>query len=214
MRDMHCHILPGVDDGAANLSESLAMLEAAQSVGITSIVCTPHVRDPYFNYRAMWDAFYLLEEHAHGFPLYMGFEVNHSKLMQFSDQQLDVLGFENSNEFLLELPSRSHAHDFDVYESTIFHLQGMGFEVIIAHPERCHAIQDDPDIAVQLVDMGCKLQVSSDFVEGGRFGEEKKPAIHLLKEGLVSYIASDAHKIGHYDAFAKAVDRYAQDLRV
>ena len=48
MRDLHCHILPGVDDGARNLDESLAMLEAAKAAGITSIVCTPHVRDPYF----------------------------------------------------------------------------------------------------------------------------------------------------------------------
>ena len=44
MRDLHCHILPGVDDGARNLDESLAMLEAAKAAGITSIVCTPHVR--------------------------------------------------------------------------------------------------------------------------------------------------------------------------
>ena len=53
MRDLHCHILPGVDDGAPDLEASLAMLEAAKRVGITSIVCTPHVRDPYFDYEAM-----------------------------------------------------------------------------------------------------------------------------------------------------------------
>ena len=82
MRDLHCHILPGVDDGARNLDESLAMLEAAKAAGITSIVCTPHVRDPYFDYDAMWDAYELLVAHADGFPLTMGFEVNHSKLMQ------------------------------------------------------------------------------------------------------------------------------------
>ena len=57
MRDLHCHILPGVDDGAPDLEASLAMLEAAKRVGITSIVCTPHVRDPYFDYEAMLEAF-------------------------------------------------------------------------------------------------------------------------------------------------------------
>ena len=50
MRDMHCHILPGVDDGARDLNESLAMLDAARQAGVTSIVCTPHCRDPYFDY--------------------------------------------------------------------------------------------------------------------------------------------------------------------
>ena len=56
MRDIHCHILPGVDDGAADLDESLAMLEAAKRAGVTRIVCTPHCRDPYFDYDKMWDA--------------------------------------------------------------------------------------------------------------------------------------------------------------
>ena len=46
MRDMHCHILPGVDDGSRSLEESLQMLEAAKAAGITSITCTPHCRDP------------------------------------------------------------------------------------------------------------------------------------------------------------------------
>lgn len=64
MRDMHCHILPGVDDEASDLDESLRMLDAARRAGVTSIVCTPHCRDPYFDYNAMWDAFELLQEHA------------------------------------------------------------------------------------------------------------------------------------------------------
>ena len=72
MRDIHCHILPGVDDGAADLEESLAMLEAAKRAGVTRIVCTPHCRDPYFDYDKMWDAFELLRDNADGFPLQMG----------------------------------------------------------------------------------------------------------------------------------------------
>jgi protein-tyrosine phosphatase len=69
MRDIHCHILPGVDDGARDLDESLAMLAAARAVGVTSIVCTPHVRDPYFDYERMWAAYDLLVAHAGGFPI-------------------------------------------------------------------------------------------------------------------------------------------------
>ena len=68
MRDLHCHILPGVDDGARNLDESLAMLKAAKAAGVTSITCTPHCRRPYFDFDAMWDAYRLLVEHADGFP--------------------------------------------------------------------------------------------------------------------------------------------------
>lgn len=147
MRDIHCHILPGVDDGARDLDESLAMLEAAKQAGVTSIVCTPHCRDPYFDYDAMWDAYELLVAHADGFPLQMGFEVNHRKLMELGMQWAEYLHFDGSNEFLLELSSHCTARDFEEYERTIYELQGKGYDVIIAHPERYKAIQKDVSIA-------------------------------------------------------------------
>ena len=208
MRDLHCHILPGVDDGARDLQESLAMLQAAQNAGITSIVCTPHCRDPYFDYGAMWDAYDLLVEHAAGFPLSMGFEVNHAKLMDLGMEWADRLHFEGSNEFLLELSTKALKPDFDVYERTIFDLQAKGYQVIIAHPERYLAIQEDVEVARRLVKMGCQLQVSADFVAGGRMGAERKPARRLFEENLVSFIASDAHKVEHYQYFAEAKRNY------
>ncbi len=204
MRDVHCHILPGVDDGARSLDESLAMLAAAREAGITSIVCTPHCRDPYFDYDAMWDAYDLLVEHAGGFPLTMGFEVNHAKLMDLGMQWADRLHFDGTDEFLLELSTRARKPDFDVYERTIFELQAKGFQVIIAHPERYRAIQEDVEVARRLVKMGCQLQVSADFVAGGRLGAERKPARRLFEENLVSHIASDAHKVEHYRYYAEA----------
>lgn len=204
MRDIHCHILPGVDDGAQTLEESLRMLEAAREAGVTSIVCTPHCCDPYFDYDAMWDAYELLVSHASGFPLQMGFEVNHAKLMSLGMEWADCLHFDGSNEFLLELSSRATPYDFESYERTIFELQAKGYEVIIAHPERCKAIQDDIDIAKRLVSMGCKLQASADFVKGGRFGRERKPAKRMFDAMLYRYIASDAHCADHYVYLRKA----------
>ena len=209
MRDMHCHILPGVDDGARDLDESLAMLETAKQVGVTSIVCTPHCRDPYYDYDAMWDAFELLCAHADGFPLTMGFEVNHVKLMDLGMEWANHLAIDGTGEFLLELSTRASEMEFRTYERTIFELQGMGYTVIIAHPERYRAIQKDIDIARRLVKMGCKLQASADFVAGGRLGAEKKPAKKLFEDNLYSYIASDAHRVEHYKYLAKARANYA-----
>ena len=208
MRDMHCHILPGVDDGARDLDESLAMLEAAKQAGVTSIVCTPHCRHPYFDYDAMWDAFELLQAHADGCPLTMGFEVNHSKLMELGMEWAPYLAFDGSNEFLLEFSSRAGKAQFDEYERTIFELQGKGYQVIIAHPERYRLIQKDISFAKRLVKMGCKLQASADFVNGGRLGAEKRPAKKMFDEMLYRYIASDAHNPEHYKAFAEARKNY------
>ncbi len=209
MRDIHCHILPGVDDGAQDLRESLAMLEAARAAGVTSIVCTPHCRDPYFDYDAMWEAFYLLKEHAGGFPLQMGFEVYHSKLMELGMEWAERLHYDGSNEFLLELSTRAGRLEFNEYERTIYELQAMGYTVIIAHPERYKAIQDDITIAQDLVEMGCKLQASADFVKGGRLGREKRPAKRMFDANLYTYIASDAHNVGHYELLRKAREKYS-----
>lgn len=173
---------------------SLEMLRAARSAGVTRIVCTPHCRDPYFDYERMHASFALLREHAGGFPLTMGFEVAYPKLMELGiEQWARRLCFEGSNEFLLELDPRCTERDFIDYDRAIVQLQGMGMSVIIAHPERYRAIQENIDLAERLVDMGCLLQASSDFMAGGRFGAEKKPAKRMLKRGLYRYIASDAH---------------------
>lgn len=217
MRDLHCHILPGVDDGAPDLEHSLAMLQAAQEAGITSVTCTPHCRDPYFDFDAMWQAFHTLRDAAAArditMPLQMGFEVNHRKLMELGMGWAKSLHVDGSDEFLLELSVDASPSRFGDYERTIFELQGMGYQVIIAHPERYGAIQRDMGLAEELVRMGCKLQASTDFVTGGRLGAEKGPARRMLKAGLYSYLASDAHVVRHYASFARAWKRYSSLLR-
>ena len=120
----------------------------------------------------------------------------------------DYLHFDGSNEFLLELSTHAGALEFQEYERTIFELQGRGYQVIIAHPERYEAVQKDVEVARRLSRMGCKLQASADFVDGGRFGKEKKPARALFDAMLYDYIASDAHHPGHYDCLARARAKY------
>lgn len=89
-----------------------------------------------------------------------------------------------------------------------FQLQARGCKVVIAYSERYRAIQTDIGLARELTRMGCKPQVSSDFVAGGRLDSERKPAKRLFEEGLVSYIASDAHCVEHYRNFAEACASY------
>lgn len=209
MRDIHCHILPGVDDGSPNMETSLAMFDAARAVGVTSIVCTPHVRNPYFDYDRMLAAYRAFKSAVAPFPVQMGWEVAHKKLVQLGVQEwAPLLTYENSREFLLELDSGCTAADFEDYERTIFELQGMGMNIIIAHPERYRAIQQDITLAERLVRLGCKLQASADFVAGGRLGKEKKPAKRLFEAGLYTYIASDAHNVKHYKYLEKARNKY------
>ena len=109
MRDIHSHILPGVDDGAPDIKASLEMLEAAKAAGVTSIVCTPHCREPFFDYAAMNEAFRELTAAAPDFPFTMGFEVNHSKLMD--------LGPLGPSCFLLT--EGQPLHEYNIYEQRL-----------------------------------------------------------------------------------------------
>ena len=211
MRDIHSHILPGVDDGAQDLGMALEMLEAARAAGVTSIVCTPHVRDPYFDYDRMWSAYRELAPRAQeaGIEPAMGFEVAHAKLLELGVRAwAERLSFEGSSEFLLELDSGCSAEDFREYERTIYKLQTLGRDVIIAHPERYRAIQKRPELAEELVRMGCRLQASANFISGGRLGREKRPARRLFERGLYRFIASDAHRPRHYELLARAVREF------
>ena len=117
VRDIHSHILPGVDDGSHDVSESLDMLRAAADAGVQSIVCTPHCRFPYFDYDAMWEAFYVLVDAAEEcglayeggtdpislpenergttpISLQMGFEVNFETLLHLGLDWIDLLAFD------------------------------------------------------------------------------------------------------------------------
>ena len=217
MRDLHCHILPSVDDGAGDMDDSLAMFRAARDAGVTSITCTPHCRDPYFDYLPMWRAFRAFEYEVRSidetFPLQRGFEVNYHKLMELGLEWVERLHFDGSNELLLELSVGASPSRFGDYERTIFDLQGLGYTVIIAHPERYVAIQKDLLLTRELADMGCRLQVSTDFLKGGRLGRERRPALRMLKEGLYTYAASDAHRVEDYALFAKVVNRWGEYLQ-
>lgn len=209
MRDIHCHILPGVDDGSPNMETSLKMLAAAQQVGVTSIICTPHCRDPYFDYDRMWQAFEAFKAEVAPFPVSMGFEVAHEKLRELGvDEWAPRLGLRGTDMFLLELDTHCTKATFTDYERTIYELQGLGYRVVIAHPERYDAIRKDWHLAERLIDLGCDLQASADFVRGGRLGNSKRTAKRLFKEGLYRYIASDAHKVEHYSLLAEATKRY------
>lgn len=209
MRDIHCHILPGVDDGAPDLKHGLAMLKAARAVGATSIVCTPHCRDPYFDYERMLAAYDELRAAVPDFPLYMGFEVNHSKLMQLGvDEWAPRLGCRRTGQFLPELDTHCTFDSTGEYERTIYQLQGMGWRVVIAHPERYDAIRKNPELALRFLQLDCDMQASADFIRGGRLGNSGKTAKRLFQLGVYRYIASDAHCVEHYSLWQQACKEY------
>ena len=204
MFDIHCHILPGVDDGARTPDETGQMLVAAHNAGINHIVCTPHCRTSNFNPQLIQQQYRAFKVHAAkmGVQTSLGYEVYWKKLAELGIETAPKLCIEGTNLLLLEFSTASLPAN---WQRAIYSIQSQGITVIVAHPERYKPVQDNLDIAYEMKEMGCRLQLSANFTEGGHFDKRHRTAKALLKEGLADYLASDAHRPEHYAIYTKAL---------
>jgi len=205
LTDIHCHILPGVDDGAENLDETKAMLLAAKAAGVTAIIATPHLRKKIADFegirRAYDSAKPLFDEN--GVELRLGFECYYGMLLDGLDAKASTL--HGTNVLLLEF---SPGYLPMQWENDINGIQRMGLDVVIAHPERYEPIQRDIGVAERMVETGCELQVSAGSLTGSLFSETRKCALRLLDKGLAGYIASDAHCAEDYRVYSRVMGKY------
>lgn len=208
MFDIHCHVLHNVDDGSRTLRESVAMLREAHASGIDRVVCTPHCRWDDFDYQRVVRHFETLAPHAAeiGIELNLGFEVYWEKLSELGMDRAPSLRIRNTDLMLLEFSSAQLPAQ---WRRIVYELQTRGIQPVIAHPERYRPIQKDLDIAFEMNEMGCLLQLSANFIEGGFGSARKKTATELLRHGLADYLASDAHRVQDYERYRKAL-AYAQ----
>ncbi|MEL0654612.1 CpsB/CapC family capsule biosynthesis tyrosine phosphatase [Pseudoalteromonas issachenkonii] len=201
MIDIHSHILPGIDDGAKDLNESLALLTIAQNDGITHMVATPHIHIGRFNNSAsqLYSELANLKAQALvnniGIKLAVAAEVRLDvELMSLVlGNKLPFIGTLNSvNYLLLELP---HSHVPQGYDKFINWLAKQNIKVIIPHPERNRDIQANPFYIERLKQLGCEFQLTASSIEGAWGETAKNISIDMLKKGLVTYVASDAHSV-------------------
>lgn len=201
MIDIHSHILPGIDDGAKDLNESLALLNIAQNDGITHMVATPHIHIGRFNNSVsqLYSELANLKVQALvnniGIKLAVAAEVRLDvELMSLVlGNKLPFIGTLNSvNYLLLELP---HSHVPQGYDKFINWLAKQNIKVIIPHPERNRDIQANLFYIDRLKQLGCEFQLTASSIEGAWGETAKNISIDMLKKGLVTYVASDAHSV-------------------
>ncbi len=196
LTDLHTHILPGVDDGAADYAAALAMAQAAVEDGIVRLAATPHnLRLSPGTDGAALDARVAAlqrELDAAGLPLAVvaGAE---TALIASLPQMIDAgeyVTLNRSRYLLLEPP---YAGLPPQLEDLVFQVQVRGLVPILAHPERCAGLGRSLPLLRRLVERGVLLQITAASVEG-RFGSgAARLARTLLSAGLVHVIASDAH---------------------
>ena len=194
--DIHCHLLPGIDDGAGDLATSLAMAHMASQDGTGVIICTPHQLGNYEcnSGNSIRDlvAATQAEIDAAGLPLKLmpGADVRIESGMMQGLRSGDVLTLGDlGKHVLLELP---HELYFPIGE-VLQKLSQMGMQGILSHPERNAGLLARPALVAELVQQGCLMQVTAGSLVGSMGPASKRMAESLLLDGLVHFLATDAH---------------------
>jgi protein-tyrosine phosphatase len=193
MVDLHCHILPGLDDGPKTLEDSLAMAEDAITDGITHVVTTPHASSDFpFDFHRVLAAFEQLNAKLSGrLILATGsdFHLNHENLLAFRKNprpycihQKDCLLVE-FNEFSIP-PSM---------DQTLHELQLAGVRPIVTHPERNGILRTHPERLKKWISQGCYVQITAGSLAGVFGPGAQQDSWKWLASGLVHFISSDAH---------------------
>ena len=201
MIDLHCHILPGIDDGAQTIEDSIALLNAAVEDGISRMLCTPHIQLGRFNNTidTIKAAFEQLQEHKikAGIDIELGFaaevRICPEIMLMVKQQRLPFIGkWHDKDVLLLELP---HSHIPPGTEQLINWLNKNSIIPMIAHPERNRDIITDITRLSRIPTASCLYQITASSLCGD-FGEvPKKISEQLLVENKVTIVASDTHNI-------------------
>jgi protein-tyrosine phosphatase len=197
MIDLHCHVLPGIDDGPATMEAALALGRAQEALGVTAIVATPHVdwdwpaNDAAHIAAAVASVNEAFAEAGIGVEVLPGAEVALTRAVELSDEELAGLRLGGGPWLLLEPPfspgASAGAH------TAIVSLLHREHRLVIAHPERSPLFLGDRALLEQLVASGALVSITASALTG-RFGRDaKRFALGLLADGLVHDVASDAH---------------------
>lgn len=197
--DIHCHILPGLDDGAKDINESLGMAHMAVADGTQRLVATPHINPGSFDNQPerIRHVCQVLRERlkADGVPLILEsaaeIRIGPWLLGMVKRGEVPWLGNPEGRALLLELPHQGvEAGNLYILEL----LTRQGVRPVLAHPERIRSFVNHPERLEPYLALGCMLQVTSGAL-CGIFGDDVSATVdELMKRGWVHFIASDGHR--------------------
>ena len=208
MIDIHSHVLPGIDDGAENFADSVAILRGLSQQGITDVIATPHyVTSSSYKSTAVVNQ-QLLKALNHQVKLakipirvYLGNEIYIDPQIASLLRVNHISPLAGSRFVLVELPMSGEYVDYsDILMSLVYE----GYQVILAHPERYHTIQNNFTIAEELVEQGILLQCNlGSFI--GQYGRHAKKTVRkLAKKHMIFAFGTDIHRQRDYSEITLA----------
>lgn len=195
MKDIHTHVLYGIDDGAKTIEESLNILKKAALSGVTDIVLTPHfINETIYNVNNV-DKLKLfrklkreIKKNNIDINIYLGNEVYIDENIISLYKEISTIN--NSRYILIELPLNTK---YSLLEEVIYNLRKNNLIPIIAHPERYTAYYKDYDFFSDLIDKGCLLQANIGSLYGNYGRHAKKMLKGFLKRDMITFFGSDIH---------------------
>jgi protein-tyrosine phosphatase len=202
--DLHCHLLPAVDDGPRTMDEALELARLAVADGICSATTTPHadaveIAEIPERVRELNDA---LAREDLALEVRAGAELSWRDLGRISDAELDVVadGPAGARWVLLEAPLRPAIHEL---HAAADELRARGYGVLLAHPERCAELFAEGELPLRReLARGSRLQVSSSSLLGRHGVPAQLRAVALVKRGAATVMATDAHRPSRPPTFA------------
>lgn len=196
--DIHCHCLPGVDDGPATMAEALELCQALVDDGIETVIATPHQLGRYDGRNngrmirdsvdALTDA---LEERQISLTVLPGAEVRMDERVPGLVRSGEVVTLADRIYLLLELPPETHLDPLPLIRC----LAREGIRTIVAHPERHRPLGRRPEAVRPWVENGAALQVNASSLVGEAGAEAERVAWELLAQPLPLLVATDAHNV-------------------
>lgn len=194
--DMHCHCLPGVDDGAKTMEESVQMLTQAYADGIRTVIATPHYHHRrghapkeviLYKVQEVQEA---IRETCPELKIYAGNELHYSSSLPERIADEEVCTMAGSRYVLVEFAPET---EYAEMRNALRKIQTQGVWPIVAHVERYLCLVKKPALAMELADMEVYLQVNADGVLGNYGRKEKSLIKKLFAKDYISFVATDAH---------------------
>jgi protein-tyrosine phosphatase len=204
--DMHSHLLPGIDDGAEDIENSLELIRGMRELGYKKLITTPHVMwDMYQNsHKIILDKLALVKEAV----LKAGIDVEINAAAEyFLDEHVEDLL--RDKEPLLAISGKMVLVEFSMafpsmnIKNILFEMQMQGYQPVIAHPERYVYLDRNKDFYTELRDTGCFFQLNLLAIAGHYGRSVTELAQYLLKNGYYNLIGTDLHHLGHLEGLQR-----------
>lgn len=198
MIDIHCHIVPGVDDGARDIKEAMRILQKEYSDGVTAVILTPHYRRGMFEtsqeevekqYRRLRR---MVKQSGLEMRLYRGCEYHTNRKMVEDLHEGKRPTMAGSRYVLTEFSSM---HGYEVLRNQLYELVAGGYIPIVAHAERYPCLVKKPELIEELQALGAQIQLTAGSILGEEGWGMKRFCMKLLKKRMVQYVATDTHDL-------------------